>query len=67
MTETPRSALETWVKWWDNVGRYHYTHPSILPPLKATREALSCSICQGIDLPEGEHCRACGRNEPYDC
>lgn len=56
-----REALETWAKWWDNVGRYHFDH-HILPPLEATRKALGCWICQGIDL-DGEICQACGQQD----
>jgi hypothetical protein len=54
-----RDLLETWAEWWNNIGRYHFTH-YITPPLNRTAEALGCTICSGIHEP-GERCQACGR------
>ena len=61
-----RALLRHWAMWWDGPGRELY-RGNVTPPLKATREVLKCSVCQGIDLmQEGEHCRACGRNSPIE-
>ena len=54
-----RDLLETWAAWWNNVGRYYFTH-YVTPPITATGDALACTICAGVTEP-GERCAACGR------
>ncbi len=60
--EEYRDVLETWVKWWDGPGHENYRH-FVVPPLTATREALACTLCAGVDVNETppNRCQACGR------
>lgn len=61
-----RDLLETWAEWWNNIGRYHFTH-YIQPPITATGDALGCTICAGLDGEmQGERCAACGRQGRAD-
>lgn len=54
-----RDVLELWCIWWDGPGRRSYAG-NILPPLKRTREVMSCVVCAGVDIEEGR-CEVCGR------
>jgi hypothetical protein len=56
-----RSIIETWVTWWNNTGRMHYSG-NIQPPMRATTQALACEICQGIYTIHGGYCEICGRD-----
>ena len=60
-----RDQLEAWTAWWNNIGRYHFTH-YILPPLTETSEALFCTACHDVgpveaaESPSGR-CEVCHR------
>lgn len=61
--EQYRDLLETWTEWWNNIGRYHFTH-YITPPITATGDALACTVCVGIEddkIQPGDRCQVCGR------
>lgn len=55
--------LRRWTKWWNGPGREHF-HFSIIPPITATADVLSCICCIGADDDEEfDYCRACGREK----
>jgi hypothetical protein len=53
-----RDLLELWAEWWNGPGRNGYRYP-VIPPITKTGEALSCSLCSGVE--EKERCNVCGR------